>query len=556
MLKFVAIEVGLRYYGKWRGSSFRGVGYGKQVVQLDERILAMRRFGSRWLELTVLALACLSAGAPGFAELVVDPVATDTCTPVVFCADETGDALVRRTDGFGAEWTGDDGEPVDLVRYRIGAWQPVDATNDLYDGQFSATGQFLCIKLVLAGLVNPPGPADFPFDPQRFGTRALYLWVELDMDDYVDTGGEIYNPEVRYLASAARFGGRPQGRLYDNRVSTNGFDSDGDYDTPPWIDRSGEEFHLALLGGEFECDGVTCQVDDENCLFEEGETWHIPGRFWHRAHGYEELSFAGVYEPEVELRFEHDVATDQTTITFVYPLTHAAYALAHSTDPAEEEDTHTYNAHSVYEGLLDLQRSALLGVAAGHPYEGLILDWALQDPAAYLDPLGWRSTILVGTVLPESPDLGGGVYTYTDIWPNVVAGDFNGDGLATNTDAQMALEFVALHDGDPLYDQGMLAGEIEIVNFGPRFSIYDVDYNGFVDGYDLTFSLQAPGDYNNDGAVDLEDVAGLQRCLAVELSDVDEAVRAGCLDGLDLDHDEDVDLADYELFVPLLTGPA
>lgn len=514
----------------------------------------MRWFGPGWLWVTGLVLGCLGWGARGYAGALIDPVPPGTSSPVVFTVDESDDATVRRTDGAGIDWPADD-VPLDLVRYRIGAWQPDDPTADLYAGQFAATGPFLCIKLVIDGLVNPPGPTDFPFDPNCFGMRSLYLWLELDVDDYLDTGGEIYSPELRYLASAARFGGRPGGRLYDNRVGTDGFDSDGVYDTPPWIDRSGEEFHLALLGGEFECDGVTGRLDDDNCLFEVGETWDIAGRFWHRAHGYEELTFAGVYEPMVELRFQHSEETDHTTITFIYPLTHEAYALAYGTDPDEEEDTFTWNAHSVHEALLDLQVSAWLGVASGHPYEDLILDWAFEDPAAHLDPLNWRSTILLGTVLPESPDLGGGVYTYTDVWPNVVPGDFNGDGLATNSDAQMAQGFLTLHDGDLLYDQGMLAGEIEIVDFGPRFSIFDVNYDGFINEYDVTFSQQAPGDYNNDGTVDLRDVAGFQRCYAIELFDGDDAVQAGCLDGLDLDLDLDVDLHDYEIFVPLLTGP-
>ena len=556
MLKFVAIKVRLGYHGSRESSSLRGVGCQRTVLQLVGWNLVMRRFGPGCLRLTALALACLGGVAPGRAEIVVDPIPPDTSSPVVFSTDESGDALVRRTDGAGVDWTGEDADPIDLVRYRIGAWQPVDPTTDLYTGQFSGTGQFLCIKLVIDGLVNPPGPTDFPFDPQRFGMRALYLWLEVDVDANINTGGEIYNPEVRYLASAARFGGRPQGRLYDGRVGMDGFDSDGDYDTPPWIDRSGEEFHLALLGGEFECDGVTGPLDDDNCLFDAGETWDVGGRFWHRAHGYEELTFAGIYEPEVELRFEHDVETDDTTITFVYPLTNEAYALAYGSDPDEEEDIYTWNANSVHEALLDLETSAWFGGGSGHPYEDLIFDWAFQSSAAFLDPLSWRSTILVGTVLSESVDLGGGVYTYTDIWPNVVAGDFNGDGVASNTDAQMALEFLTLHDGDPLYDQGMLPGEIQIVDFGPRFSIFDIDYDGFVNSFDLTFSLQAPGDYNNDGKVDLQDVAGFQRCYAVEVADVDDAVRAGCLDGFDLDSDEDLDLADYELFVPLLAGPA
>ncbi|MFQ5492476.1 MAG: hypothetical protein ACE5GE_17340, partial [Phycisphaerae bacterium] len=152
--------------------------------------------------------------------------------------------------------------------------------------------------------------------------------------------------------------------------------------------------------------------------------------------------------------------------------------------------------------------------------------------------------------------LGGGIIVYSDVWPNVRLGDFNGDGLAGNTDAAMVNDFIAMHDNDPVFDaDGVSNGQVKLLNFGPRFSIFDVDYDGDVDGFDAAFSLQMPGDFDNNGTIDLQDFAAFQRCDRIGLQGPSVLAWAGCLDAFDLNGDLDVTLADFALLAGMLTGP-
>ena len=368
----------------------------------------------------------------------------------------------------------------------------------------------------------------------------------------MDTGGEVEAPEFRYNANVARYGGLPVGPEFVDRIGTDGQDSDLVYDTVPWIDRSGEDFHVVLFNQEilsiFELNG------NQDDLFDAGETWLLEGHFLHRAHGYDTFTYGGSYEPLVELRFAHDLETNATTITLVYPLTNEAYAAA-TGEEVEDMDFDDFNANSIWEALWNLQYSAQHPGWSPNDYQALILQWADEYPEDYLDPCAWRPTFLLSTVLTEV-GLYGGLYAYVDVWPDVVVGDFNGDGLASNSDAQMAADFLDEHDGDSLYDaDGQVNGVIELVLFGMRFSIFDVNYDGFVDAYDVTFSQQAPGDYDNDGRLDLLDFAAYQRCYEAEQLDGDALIRIGCLDAFDLDMDEDVDRTDLGLWVPLMSGP-
>jgi hypothetical protein len=461
------------------------------------------------------------------------------------------DAAYRRSDTSEMPPPWGAGLP-DMLEARIGAFAPVDPAMDRYEGDYQAGASFVRVDLVFAGVVNPPGPTTDSFDPQFYGLCPVYGFVEFDVDGNVNTGGEMEAPEFRYNATVCRYGGVPVGPEFTGRVSTDGLDSDLVYDTLPWIDRSGEEFHLAIF--EEQIDNIIDLSGNQDMLFEPGETWLLEGPFLHRAHGYDIFTLGGAYQPLTELLFAHDLERDLTTISLVYPLTNEAYAQMTAQD-LEGEDFDDYNANSVHEALWNLQYSAANPVLPGHEYEPLILEWAAQNPDDYLDPSTWRPTFLLSTVLDED-GVYGGLYTYVDVWPNVVAGDFNADGLASNSDAEAAANFVAQYDGDPLYDADLLVnGVIELVSFAIRFSVFDVNYDGFLDEYDLTYSLQAPGDYDNDCDVDLEDYAAFQRCYAIEQADDSSLLLAGCLDAFDLDADQDVDWTDFGQWAPLNVGP-
>ncbi|MCP4590568.1 MAG: hypothetical protein GY842_07480, partial [bacterium] len=63
---------------------------------------------------------------------------------------------------------------------------------------------------------------------------------------------------------------------------------------------------------------------------------------------------------------------------------------------------------------------------------------------------------------------------------------------------------------------------------------------------DLPNSASCGGDYDGDGDYDLDDFAAFQQCM--------DTASAEC-SALELDGVCGIDLGDYELFNPLLTGP-
>ncbi len=71
------------------------------------------------------------------------------------------------------------------------------------------------------------------------------------------------------------------------------------------------------------------------------------------------------------------------------------------------------------------------------------------------------------------------------------------------------------------------------------------------DDVGVTVNSNIPGDVDNDGDVDADDFAIVQRCL---LGSGEPLVGAGCL-GADLQHDGDVDQDDVAVFLACLSGP-
>ncbi|MBU0717613.1 MAG: hypothetical protein KJ749_05130, partial [Planctomycetes bacterium] len=181
---------------------------------------------------------------------------------------------------------------IDLRELTVGSWAPDDPGSDLFSGEYATDGDFLLLDLIVDGLVNPPGDADpLDFDPFRYGDHPIYGYVEIDMDDDVWTGGELDAPQYRYLGNIVRFGGKASRSAFGNRMALEGADFDDNFLTPPFVERHGEEFHLALLGWQFGWSDIAEILGDGDGTFDEGETWIIEGPFFHRAHGYEPFSF-------------------------------------------------------------------------------------------------------------------------------------------------------------------------------------------------------------------------------------------------------------------------
>jgi len=280
----------------------------------------------------------------------------------------------------------------------------------------------------------------------------------------------------------------------------------------------------------------------------------VNGALLWRASGYVPITYAGGYQPDVTLRFRHSTASDTTTISLVYPLDNNAHAELYGTTP-EGNNFSSTDANSVHEAMWDLNLSGYDPPpgTAGHAYRPLLDDWASQDPLNHLDPWDWRCTALFGTAL-QSQAQGGEVFAWTDAWPNVIANDFNGDGLVTKTDRQILSDYITAHDGEAGYDaDGQVNQEIDRVDFSDRFSMHDDDYDGLVSTNG--FPEQGPCDYDNDGDVDLDDYRAFQVCYSTTPLDPEVLANVGCLDAFDDDEDLNVDLDDYVIFVSVLNGP-
>lgn len=435
--------------------------------------------------------------------------------------DAAGDAVARPTDaGLQLPFDPQANPLIDLLEVSLGAWAPSDAAADLFDGIYDRDGAFVRIDLVLAGLVNPPGPnSPSAFAPFLFGDHPVYGFVEFDLDDDVSTGGELFAPQFRYLGNVARFGGLPDSSDLHERAALDASAFDGDVRTPPLVERSGEEFHLALLGELFANATIEKLQGDPDDLFESGETWRAHGAFFHRAHGFEPFSFAaggetpGEYTPPGVLEFSHNPAADTTRVSLVFPLTNGGAALARG-ELQEQNDGDPSNQASVLEGLVDLKTSAQFFemFPTGLAEEELILGWASRTPTDHLEPKDWEVTVLLGTTYTEpAPD---GVYfVWSDILPNVLRGDTDGSGILEPHDSESISEFIANAD----LDDGTADGRVTILDFASDFSVFDLNYDGVVDQTDVVLALAcqpgAPGACDDGVACTVDECVGSGQCI-------------------------------------------
>ncbi|MEK6797804.1 MAG: hypothetical protein AABZ12_02435, partial [Planctomycetota bacterium] len=351
--------------------------------------------------------------------------------------DAVGDAVMRPTDpGADGPFDPHAHHLADLQSITIGSWSPLNARLDLFTGSFSESGLFLRMDLEVAGLLNPPGNEDpWDFRPFSFGPHPIYAFVELDVDTDMDTGGETYAPQYRYLGNIARFGGLPDDRELAERCAVDATAFDGDFLSAPLVERSGEEFHLALLGSQVQLSSIQKLVGDGDGVFGAGETWRLNGPFLHRAHGFEPFSLAfggavpGEYSPNCDLQFQHDAGRSVTTISLVFPLVNSAAATMRN-QPEQPDDADPSNQASVEEALADLHESAEFAILypSGQPEELLILGWADKEPDEFLRPKDWSLTAIVGTSAEQPDPTEVVAFIWTDAYPGVETGDVNGDG--------------------------------------------------------------------------------------------------------------------------------
>lgn len=449
------------------------------------------------------ALACLWPLQPSRAQTIL--------------LDPLGDAAIRRTDSSN---DGDVAAPMhakpDLVGYRIGRWTPDDATSDLYTGTWNNIGEFFRLDVGFALVANPPGPLAInapDYDPYRYGPHPAFGWVEIDMDQRMNTGGETFAFGLRYLANVARFGGKPSGIRFANRVALFGDDVFNGFTQAPFVQRSGEEFHIALFGDHitevFELSG------NGNGIFEWGESWIIRGPLFHRAHGYEEFSLAGgpppgSYEPIVDLRWDYVPSLQITLVSLVYPLTQSASAAMLGDAETEPLNGVASDQSSIEEALDDLIFSVDV-LPANDPNRldqnfPIISAWENNQATSYLNAADWDLTLMVGMAYVNQ-DPGGALCAWTDVQPNPVRGDFNGDGLVTPQDVNAVSNFITSYDGDGTTDGGVPGDlRVELIAFARNFSVYDLNYDGVVGRTDSDL-VPLLGDLDFDTDVDFDDLA-------------------------------------------------
>ncbi len=476
--------------------------------------------------------------------LAADPPA------VAVYEDPQFDAIARPTDpGLGALFDPDAHSLIDLLEITIGRWNPSNPDEDLFSGEYLQASKFVRIDLTFAGLVNPPGSTDAEhFSPFKYGSNPAYGFLEIDVDVDNSTGGEIDAPQLRFLANIARFGGLPPNPVFDNRLALRGAtDLDKDFDTMPFVERHGEEFHLALLGDQFSSNDIQEVTGNNDGVFEAGESWVLRGRWFHRAHGFEQYSFAyggphaGEYNPDCRLRFQHHPQTNTTVLTLIAALNNVGAAEMVG-EPPQPRDHDTSNHASVLEGLYDLRDSAIaVALASGSDSEeAIILGWKDKTPNLHIRAEEWRITALFGTSYCE-PEYD---FVWTDTFPNVIRGDVDRSGTADSYDVEAINSFIVNNDSS----DSSLDSSVVLSRFAADFSVYDLDQTGSVDANDLLFVSEI-GDCDLDGDVDLLDGAVWQACFGRIAGDVQCSLA-------DLNGTGTVDLADFHRLTETLAGPS
>ncbi|RMH28559.1 MAG: hypothetical protein D6692_05225 [Planctomycetota bacterium] len=409
--------------------------------------------------------------------------------------DLAGDAKLRRTDPGADGPLGSGFTPIDLLSVRLQGWTAPNAASDRYTGsEFTGRADLFRMDIEVAGVVCPPGPlglGGYPYDPHRFGDRPLFGFIELDIDDRKNSGGEFMPLAAnRYLANIGRFGLSPQGSISE-RMVRSAEDFDSNFSTLPQFERTGGEFTLALCG----CFAptVVSEGGDQDGIFEAGETWIVRGRFFERFQAFEPASALfggsdfGLWDPMVELRFVHDIGSDVTTITLVEAITNVGAGLL-TGQAAQPLDLSLLNQTSIFEALDDLISGA--DFATGQLSE-ITDDWQGRKLDDYQRPREWGVNALIGTayITPQP----GALFAWTDTGFYETYGDLNDDDLVTELDSLVITNAIESDDGGWSDDDGVVNGRVAIPNFGPSFDLRDLNGDGVIELFDR-WEIACPAD--------------------------------------------------------------
>lgn len=519
----------------------------------------MSSLACAWLGVAAFALPATAVARPvihGVPVALRLPVYVDAQR--VTALDAQDDAVFRRVDATG-------GMPLpmpsgvrapELMSVTLEGWQPVAPAVNPYVGSGAdiVNPDFVRIEVVFRGHVNPPGPLGLsgqPFQPYRFGPNPVYGFIEIDVDADINTGGELVGTaEQRYLANVARFGGMPLAPR-TNRAAKSGSDMDRVFSTPPFVERSGCDWVVALCGC-FAMGRTAELAGNGDTVFELGESWLLRGRLFRRAGGYQAGSAAfggsgfGLYDPLVEARFTSIPGANptnpliaQTVIEIVYPLTMQGAALL-SGDPEEPIDADVSNHTSIVESLVDLIDGAAPTLT--DPTWTLQSRWSNRVAGDYLTPSAWSFTAIVGTAYPQP---GPHLYIWSDVGFDMTTGDMDASDALDSADQDVIGVTIATYDGGPEDADGETDGAYTLLNHAANFQVADLDGNGVVDGFDrynpiYPVLLTLPGDVDHDGAVGLSDIALIIQFWSLTVQDGTSG---------DANNDGIVDLADLAIVI-------
>jgi hypothetical protein len=452
--------------------------------------------------LLLLCLGCWAAGAGAGAH---------ARQAVRTWSDPPADAVLRRTD-LGATAPLLPGATLpDMVSVTLSGWSPTTPVTDPFVGVVApaAGAPILRLDIVFSGLVNPSGPIQFPHDPARFGPSPVYGFVDFDVDQDINTGGEVTNGRYNYLEQLARFGAVPTGPLAE-RAATERRQIDFNFGSAPYYERSGADFTFTLCG----CTDVSIvsqgSVGDPNGVFEAGETWVVRGRFFQRSAGYRCSSFSSggsepfLYEPLVNIRFKHSTTSNRTTVSLVFPLTMLGASILTGQPEQEAEFTYDFGPHhhfSVYEALNDVVVAAPF---ATDECTVLAAAWAGRNAANYLNVLNWNANAIFGSsYLMHPPNAS---FVWTDAGFGHVTGDLTGDGRADAVDRAAIQSFITEADGGADDCDGVHNGSVRLCDFAFNYNVRDINYDGLVNSADIALIPQlCPADWDQRNGLNTND---------------------------------------------------
>lgn len=439
--------------------------------------------------------------------------------------DPIGDQVLRETASVNTSQIDMSALP-DMLSLTFTAWQATNPAVDPYTGWAVEPewAHLVRIDLTLDGLHNPPGPlalAGTPYYPFKFGDRPVYGFIEIDIDNNINSGGEFESAaRFRFLANAGRFGGLPAGPVGD-RTALSTDDYDGDFFIGPQFERSGADMTLVMCG----CfDPVLVQeIGNGDGLMQAGETMIVKGRFFERFQALSQFSGVfggsdfGAYDPIVDLRFRHDLGADTTTISLVYPLD-AQGAADLSGEQIQLLDFNLFNHTSVAEMLRDIILTSS-GCCGPIFNDSIVLtlaqDWISpyfpnvtlieQNLTQYLDPTQWKATAIVGAPYATQQ---AGLYAWSDLGFQWLFADLDHNGLVNIADKTVFINTLNSLDGTSSDADGSLNGVVIIQNFGANFNLFDLNYDGAINSDDASLITAAPlADLTGDGLVNGSDLA-------------------------------------------------